>query len=904
MEGAAGIAGLIKVSLMLKNQWLPASLHIKCLNPYIPFDEIPVHVQITSEPWHSDIPLRIAGVSSFGFGGTNCHLVLEEVSQVSPSVEEENSLSDEHLLLLSAKSENSLKKLVQNHLNFFKEHQVIHLLKDICYTASVRRDHLDYRIAVRFSNVKKMIHEMEQLLLGDNVKFANETHKEKGGNNTTFILSDYSYSTESICSLYQKKEPWITEAIQLLEPLFKEFGSLSIFDAMDHFLLNGESTPIEENLLRFVFVYGVVMKLKELRVTPDYFLFNGELCGIVIATLYEGVGLVDSVQQALHIMHMKPSNVKSLNWTLKNSEEELLQVSNNTTKAICKYINDNCRLFIHLTGEGSNDFLHEKSAFTIQLIEKGSSLRASMLDLAGQLYDLNYDLNWKAIYPTGQLVPLPTYPWDSKQYRIESSETTTYSQESESINDNELSEQYNEESNNLTKYYHSLAKDRKPLNEYLSFAPFMNIKSGFSWIKTLANPDSYPDLYQETLDAQIQMRGVMFRLVDFARIKNVVEVGCGYASDLIRLGQAHPNLQLHGINISTEQIEIARVRLRELELESKIQLFKRDLSKESLPGNYDMALGIQIMHHIEEKANAFFNLGNKLKDGGVVVLAEIISNTRETIEHEPSSAYFVSKQAWAEILADQQLLILNCVDASREIGNFLFDPEFYSNLEGLDQNRNDIVKEHMEGPHLLGELLRREVVTYGLITAQKCPSFNKEMLKNYNLIQLQEPTPYAEVIKYETMIKKNASVELDSVATKVHPSLQKFNNVSQFELYLIQHIAEVLEQDPSHLKVNKSLHSMGMDSIMAIDIKQRIEKELGLEIPIAELMKGPSIEELSLKLAATMENGSKSNVLDLEKRAKDMENPQQLMDMTEKMSELELNQMIRLYQGMRVENNE
>ena len=43
-------------------------------------------------------------------------------------------------------------------------------------------------------------------------------------------------------------------------------------------------------------------------------------------------------------------------------------------------------------------------------------------------------------------------------------------------------------------------------------------------------------------------------------------------------------------------------------------------------------------------------------------------------------------------------MIINCVDASREIGNFLFDPDFYSNLEGLDQNRNDIVKEHMEGP--------------------------------------------------------------------------------------------------------------------------------------------------------------------------------------------------------------
>ena len=181
------------------------------------------------------------------------------------------------------------------------------------------------------------------------------------------------------------------------------------------------------------------------------------------------------------------------------------------------------------------------------------------------------------------------------------------------------------------------------------------------------------------------------------------------------------------------------------------------------------------------------------------------------------------------------------------------------------------------------------------------------MLKKYNLNQLQEPTPYAEIIDDGTMRSEKKSIELHTVATKAQQPLQKFNQVSQFEAYLIQQIAEVLEQEPSHLRVSKSLHSMGMDSIMAIDIKQRVEKELGLQIPIAELMKAPSIEQLSFRLqevAATMESGSKSNVLDMEKRAKGADNPQQLMDMTEKMSELELNQMIRLYQEMRVENNE
>ena len=154
--------------------------------------------------------------------------------------------------------------------------------------------------------------------------------------------------------------------------------------------------------------------------------------------------------------------------------ENYLKVSNQTTETIHNYLNENCKLFIHLTNELADDFHHDRHAFTIQLIEKGFSLRSKMLDLARQLFNLGFDLNWKVMYPTGQLIPLPNYPWDRKRYWIESSETSK---------GNELSEQYNDESNSLTKYYHSLAKDRKPLNEYLSFAPFMTIKPGFSGSK-------------------------------------------------------------------------------------------------------------------------------------------------------------------------------------------------------------------------------------------------------------------------------------------------------------------------------------------------------------------------------------------------------------------------------------
>ena len=88
LEAAAGIAGLIKVALALKHREIPPSLHFREPNPHIPFDRAPAagaddaRVRGLSESGPA-----LAGVSSFGFGGTNAHVVLEEAPQSDPGIE-------------------------------------------------------------------------------------------------------------------------------------------------------------------------------------------------------------------------------------------------------------------------------------------------------------------------------------------------------------------------------------------------------------------------------------------------------------------------------------------------------------------------------------------------------------------------------------------------------------------------------------------------------------------------------------------------------------------------------------------------------------------------------------------------------------------------------------------------
>src|SRR5207302_7124849 len=79
LETASGVAGLIKVLLCLKYGEIPAQLHFEKLNPHISLENTPLVIPRKREPWPAAAERpRFAGVSSFGFGGTNAHLVLEE----------------------------------------------------------------------------------------------------------------------------------------------------------------------------------------------------------------------------------------------------------------------------------------------------------------------------------------------------------------------------------------------------------------------------------------------------------------------------------------------------------------------------------------------------------------------------------------------------------------------------------------------------------------------------------------------------------------------------------------------------------------------------------------------------------------------------------------------------------
>ncbi|HEX7175425.1 MAG TPA: aminotransferase class III-fold pyridoxal phosphate-dependent enzyme, partial [Pyrinomonadaceae bacterium] len=145
LEAAAGVAGLIKTALTLRHAEIPPQIHLKNLNPHLAVGDTPFSVPTRLRPWPESSHRRLAGVSSFGFGGTNAHAVLEEAPALSPAlVENERPL---HLLTLSARSESSLKELARRYETFLGEHPEASL-PDVCFTANTGRTHFRHRLAL------------------------------------------------------------------------------------------------------------------------------------------------------------------------------------------------------------------------------------------------------------------------------------------------------------------------------------------------------------------------------------------------------------------------------------------------------------------------------------------------------------------------------------------------------------------------------------------------------------------------------------------------------------------------------------------------------------------------------------------------------------------------------------
>ena len=181
LESASGIASLIKTVLALEKQSIPANLHLKQPNTKVDWQNLPFKLPQLAIAWKQTAP-RIAGVSGFGFSGTNAHVIVREADNLDkkgrigrrgdgemgrrertcPHLDGENNL---YLFTLSARSKKALDRLASDYANYLQLHLDLSI-EDICFTTNTGRSHFNYRLAIAVSCVSQLQTKLTQFVSG------------------------------------------------------------------------------------------------------------------------------------------------------------------------------------------------------------------------------------------------------------------------------------------------------------------------------------------------------------------------------------------------------------------------------------------------------------------------------------------------------------------------------------------------------------------------------------------------------------------------------------------------------------------------------------------------------------------------------------------------------------------
>lgn len=225
LEAAAGIAGVIKTILSLQHGAVPPHLHFQELNPHISLANTPFVIPTTNQPWTPRSGRRLAGVSSFGFGGTNAHLVLEEAPQMSAVPPDADDAI--FLLPLSAHTPHTLRALAETFASYLPGS--LARLSDIAYTTSQRRTHQDYRLTVVGRTRDELAERLVSLVRGIWQPVPVEQGQKPG---LVFVFSGQGPQWWAMGRQLMATEPVFRESIERCDALLCEYTGWSLVDEL------------------------------------------------------------------------------------------------------------------------------------------------------------------------------------------------------------------------------------------------------------------------------------------------------------------------------------------------------------------------------------------------------------------------------------------------------------------------------------------------------------------------------------------------------------------------------------------------------------------------------------------------------------------------------------------------
>lgn len=413
LEAAGGIASLIKVVLGLQHGEIPPHLHFKQPNPYINWNELPVQVPTKPMAWPASGERRLAGINTFGFSGTNAHVILEEapVSQPVPRTMDRPL----HLLALSAKTDEALVQLAER----YEKHLVVNpdlALGDICFSANNGRSHFQHRLSVVASSSAELYEKLAAFSAGQQVAGLVKG-KVAASPKIAFLFTGQDSDYTRVGYQLYETQPTFRAALDRCNELVRPYLEKPLLEV----LFAPAASPVPPAL--FALEYAVFQLWKSWGIEPTAVMGHG--LGEYVAACVAGVfSLEDGLKLIAERERLIPAQFEQIAKEVTYSQPRITLLSNTTGELATPQIATPqywCRQVQQPVSTASINALAQQG-YEI-FVEVGKDDWQQLLESLGTLYVRGAKVDWLGFDRnySRQHVQLPTYPWQRKHYWFEHS---------------------------------------------------------------------------------------------------------------------------------------------------------------------------------------------------------------------------------------------------------------------------------------------------------------------------------------------------------------------------------------------------------------------------------------------------------------------------------------------------
>ncbi|MBF6328236.1 type I polyketide synthase [Nocardia transvalensis] len=235
LEPAAGIAGMIKACLVVNKGEIPANIHAEEPNPAIPFDELGLRLATARQPWPEGRP-RLAGVNSFGFGGSNAHVILEAPPEDAPKANRdrvtESTAHEPVLFGLSAKSKDALRAYADVYADFLDEPTAAAALPAIASTQARTRSHYDHRLAMVCSSADELCTALRDVAGGSSPEAVRSGVKTPAAARVAFVFSGQGPQWWGMARELLDRSPVFRQTVERVDAELRKHADWSVIEEL------------------------------------------------------------------------------------------------------------------------------------------------------------------------------------------------------------------------------------------------------------------------------------------------------------------------------------------------------------------------------------------------------------------------------------------------------------------------------------------------------------------------------------------------------------------------------------------------------------------------------------------------------------------------------------------------